>query len=383
MRRVTLPRWTLSAEEFAERNLAYELVADERAFAHALDELRATAPRSVAVDLEYTMHAIHDRRRLRLVQLGLGGPEGGSRQLLVDAQAVDARRLRDLFAGEAVEKVLHAATGDYEQWLRYARATAATVAEWSFRNVYDPASRLNALNRRYGQLPAATRAEVAAILGVEPPGEGRIVPAGIPDLSELVLGFAFGRSHRHRWGRPVLTEAQLRYAALDVAVLPFVVAWLRALEERLRPLGIDLAAAAAAEDAANRELAADLALVSTARREELDALVADGLRRATRGSGAFELPPLEPAETRYVVRRFRRPRARAAAHEENGRLVLRVVPWRRQRSLIAAAARAAGGEPVEVELRDELERRFLAEHLRRKHPEVELADGRLARRSPQ
>lgn len=364
------PRHAYTLESFVREHLAYELVEDEAAFRRELERLLTDRPDAVAVDLEYTMHPEHDRRRVRLVQVGVPG-----RQLLVDAQRVDARPLRDLFADERVEKLLHAASGDYEQWLRYVRPAPDDVERWLFRNVVDTLTRLTALNGAIGRLPEGRRREVAAAAGLELPDGGPLLPLSVSDLTEHVLGFSFGRSHRHRWGQPVLTEGQLRYAALDVAVMPFIAEWVHAVAAAA---GVDAAAAAADEDRRNVELAADLALVPVTRRRALDELVKDAWRSAARRDGTHELPALAGAERRYLLRRYSKRRGRSTVREEEGgALVAVTISWRRQRELMALAHRA----PVDVDLRDEQEERFLADYLSRKRPDLALEGARVVPRA--
>src|SRR5581483_12016917 len=93
-------------------------------------------------------------------------------------------------------------------------------ADWegAFRAVYDPSARLfllrdELLRRRLAyEHPLLACAEATA---------GRHV--GLTTLVEAVLGFTLAKRHQQaRWGAPVLGHGALRYAALDVAVLPYV-----------------------------------------------------------------------------------------------------------------------------------------------------------------
>lgn len=372
---------SFSGDHFAERHLRYELVADEAALARELDAIRAARAEgrmvSIAVDLEYTENSDHDRRLLRLVQVGLGGPGNDvePRQLLVDAQAVDAKPLQELFGDPALEKQVHAPGGDYEQWFRYVGLRGEhEVDRWAFCNVYDPAARVGALNTLDASLPEERRAQLERLVGGREE-DGRLLPQKLASLTERLLGFRLSkRQRRSNWSRRELSPAQLRYAALDVAVAPFVVDRLRELERGLAGLGLDLGAAAEAEDLEHRRRSADLALVPVARRQELDALVARTIRAAGRRSGREALPDLPPHDRRYVAGKLRRARSRSELVEENGSLVVVTVPVRRQRELLARAEEAAAARGGALELRDELERRLVADFLRRKHPEVTLSE---------
>lgn len=369
----------LTIEEFAARHLRHELVATEDALQRALADLRALRDagrlRRLAVDLEYTENPDHDRRRLRLVQLGVGDEEAGveSRQLLVDAQAVDARPLQELLGDPAVRKLVHAPGGDYEQWFRYVGlAHEAELERWAFRNVYDSAARVGALNAADARLPAATRARVEELVGGREP-DGRLLPQKLGRLAERLLGFPLSkRQRRSDWSRRELRPAQLRYAALDVAVAPFLVDRLCSLEAALRPLGVELDAAAEAEDEENRLRGADLALVPVARRQELDALVARSIRSAARRDGVERLPELSGPERRYVAGRFRRNRSRGVLREDGGGLAVVTVPLRRQRQLASLVARAVAAGGGRIELDGELELRVARQELRRRSEELEL-----------
>jgi len=290
-------------EAFAAEHLSWRLVSDARTLASLLETLEAWRAEgrlsAIAVDFEFTMNPDPEKRRLRLVQIGVGGSgsELPEEQHLVDAQAVEARSLQRLFGDPALTKVMHTPSGDYEQWLRY----LGRDADWegAFRAVYDPSARLfllrdELLRRRLAyEHPLLACAEATA---------GRHV--GLTTLVEAVLGFTLAKRHQQaRWGAPVLGHGALRYAALDVAVLPYVRAAVLALEEELRALGLEADARAREVHEDELAYAIELASIPVPRRKQLRG----GLGRARyvarkRGGSHLVARDVNDVELRYLRR---------------------------------------------------------------------------------
>lgn len=169
-----------------------ELVADADRFAETVDELSGAS--AYAVDTEF------HRERTYFAQLALVQLAWDDRIVLVDPVAVDIAPLAKVFAGDGLA-IMHACRQDLE-----------------------------VLERHCGRLP--TRMVDTQLMA----GFVGYVTPSLASLVERELGTRLPKADRLTdWLRRPLTDAQLRYAASDVAHLVEIEARLRArLEERGR-----------------------------------------------------------------------------------------------------------------------------------------------------
>ncbi len=169
-----------------------ELVTDAERFAETVDELSTAS--AYAVDTEFHRERTYFAQ-LALVQLGWD-----DRIVLVDPLAVDIAPLAKVFAGDGLA-IMHACRQDLE-----------------------------VLERHCGRLPARM-VDTQLMAGFV----GYVTPS-LASLVERELGARLPKADRLTdWLRRPLSEAQLRYAASDVAHLVEIEARLRArLEDRGR-----------------------------------------------------------------------------------------------------------------------------------------------------
>ncbi len=169
-----------------------ELVTDAHRFAETVDELSAAS--AYAVDTEFHRERTYFAQ-LALVQLGWG-----DRIVLVDPLAVDIAPLAKVFAGDGLA-IMHACRQDLE-----------------------------VLERHCGRLPSRM-VDTQLMAGFV----GYVTPS-LASLVERELGARLPKADRLTdWLRRPLTDAQLRYAASDVAHLVEIESRLRArLEDRGR-----------------------------------------------------------------------------------------------------------------------------------------------------
>lgn len=223
--------------EFCEQTLRSDVISTAADFELMMAEIRRLEPRSIAFDCEISgmeeqqvsKQIIQDgeERTLegidlvwgentfpRLFQIGLHDPYKGisPRQFLVDlgpdkdVPQVDARALHELFGSKQIEKQIHFGDFEQEQWLRYHGHPIV--------NILDTCRSWMSIQKALGKLTEDERV-AAGFAGWE---KRR---SSLAAISEYVLGFELPKEERESdWGADTLTDDQLRYAALDVAVLP-------------------------------------------------------------------------------------------------------------------------------------------------------------------
>jgi ribonuclease D len=196
----------MTFEQFCEQHVNFAVVDSDRQLTQVLDELRARRAFEVSVDIETTgLSPITGA--ISLMQIGFRDPEGNSRQWLVDGFACDLSQVRPLLASPRCTKLI--------QYSGFETNFAKVQLNTDIVNVFDPHAAWAAIRRYLGGLSA----DVAETL----------VPGWYTyrnNLQELVasrLRFTIPKDERvSDWGQRPLTDEQLRYAAVDAAVLPFL-----------------------------------------------------------------------------------------------------------------------------------------------------------------
>lgn len=216
-------------EQFKKRTLhRHVLVADERVAALAA-AIRKYGIRQISVDFETASkngrYGI-ENTRLRLVQIGLTHPAfGGTRQYVIDCDQADPRLLNDVFRDGRIEKLIH--------WSPFEQSNARVFLGVEIANVYDTGFAMQSINKELGRWLEREDKGRAAVDAIRPGWEWH--RASLTVACEKLLGMELPKEMQLSDWSGELTEDQLDYAALDVAVLPPLA---RETKKLARQLGI-------------------------------------------------------------------------------------------------------------------------------------------------
>lgn len=148
---------------------------------------------------------------VRLIQVGIDDPELGREQFVVDCFRVDPSPLVALLARDDITKLIH--------YSRFERSWFLYHYGVELRNVYDTCQVWRNINKAVADRDA------------RPPN------VKLGTIVEHTLGTPLDKTEQSSyWGRTDLSDDQLEYAALDVAILPPLVARTR---DMARDAGVD------------------------------------------------------------------------------------------------------------------------------------------------
>lgn len=227
------------------------VVADQQALELAVAEIDELEPRAIAVDFEVAdmvsrefdrvivrdgkEELLHDMAleggTLRLIQLAVNDPAKKIRpqQWLIDlgsperqrhGQTLDLSGLAAIFADSGVQKLIHWAEFEQEQWIL---RTGSPI-----RNIYDTCRASMSIEKKLRLMSDEER----AALGF---GDWQRTSSKLTDLCQRAYGFHLPKQEQQSdWGMDVLDDEQLLYAALDVATLVPLAARLKAIARLLK-----------------------------------------------------------------------------------------------------------------------------------------------------
>lgn len=193
--------WTY--ESFQKEKLRFDYITDPLKAKNTLRQINRFPPKSVAVDFETT------KDKIRLIQLGFDVPGYHARQMVIDCNAVNSSVCRDLFQNKNLVKLIH--------FSRFEQKWATAELGVAIENVFDTCLAWRTIQSHCKAMIQNGQKETLQ----------KVLPAYFPhkntlqSLCEHYLGFSLPKEEQASdWGQSQLSESQVVYAAMDVAVLP-------------------------------------------------------------------------------------------------------------------------------------------------------------------
>ena len=191
-------------EMYCDRYLNVTQVRDADALEDMLQFLRDRNARRVHVDMETCGLSPLDGP-LRLIQIGYDDRDDVKRQWLIDCYAVDPQPVGALLRSTRVEKVI--------QYSPFETQHALVALGVPINRVFDTWAAWCCVQKRLAWMPVE---EIDRVL----PGWRQKFRNGLQSIVYERLGFDLPKDEQKgEWVNEQLTDAQLRYAAMDVAVL--------------------------------------------------------------------------------------------------------------------------------------------------------------------
>lgn len=199
-------RW----QEFCDQKVNIVYLTDQRSVDQAARWLSKLRPKRIGLDLETaTKNGLYgvENGSVRTLQIGVDDPEAGPTQIIVDCHHADPSAFFPILRSSRVEKVIQYAPFE-QQWV---------LAHWGIKlgYVYDTCLAARVIKTKLTALRKDDPEEFEKRFPW-----GGLENAGMGELVRKLMGMKMPKENQGSdWSKRKLTNSQLLYAGMDVAVL--------------------------------------------------------------------------------------------------------------------------------------------------------------------